>query len=128
MTNADEKVWECGPHANAWNGHDARCRQVPREDAPSPEKDVACVHPDFDAQVIVTRLEDSGLFSADVKVWCRVCALPFGFPESIPVGLDLHGIARSLSGQELRIAIAPTTLPDDWSDRPLASGSDGGVS
>lgn len=21
--------WECGPHANAWNGHDARCRRVP---------------------------------------------------------------------------------------------------
>ncbi|NUS54721.1 MAG: hypothetical protein HOV66_07645 [Streptomycetaceae bacterium] len=22
------EVWECGPHANAWNGHDARCRRV----------------------------------------------------------------------------------------------------
>lgn len=22
-------VWECGPHANAWGGHDARCRRVP---------------------------------------------------------------------------------------------------
>lgn len=36
-----EKVWECGPHANAWNGHDARCRQVPREDAPSPESEAS---------------------------------------------------------------------------------------
>lgn len=22
------EVWECGPHANAWNGHDARCRRI----------------------------------------------------------------------------------------------------
>jgi hypothetical protein len=22
------QMWECGPHANAWNGHDARCRRV----------------------------------------------------------------------------------------------------
>lgn len=22
------EVWECGPHTNAWNGHDARCRRV----------------------------------------------------------------------------------------------------
>lgn len=25
----DGLVWECGPHANAWGGHDARCRRVP---------------------------------------------------------------------------------------------------
>lgn len=25
--------WECGPHSNAWNGHDARCRKVPAESA-----------------------------------------------------------------------------------------------
>jgi hypothetical protein len=87
-----------------------------------------CAHPDFDAQVIVTRLEDSGLFSADVKVWCAACALPFEFPESIPIGLDLRGIARSLSGQELRVAIAPASWPDDWSDRgiPLGQSPSGG--
>lgn len=31
MTPASEKpteVWECGPHTNVWNGHDARCRRV----------------------------------------------------------------------------------------------------
>lgn len=27
------EAWECGPHTNAWNGHDARCRHVP---APTP--------------------------------------------------------------------------------------------
>lgn len=25
-------TWDCGPHANAWSGHDARCRQVPEPD------------------------------------------------------------------------------------------------
>jgi hypothetical protein len=83
----------------------------------------SCAHPDFDAQVIVTRLEDSGLFTADVKVWCRSCSKPFEFPESIPVGIDLHGVARSLSGQELRTAIAPATWPDDWADRPVEGGA-----
>lgn len=82
----------------------------------------ACVHPDFEALVNVTRMEDSGLFSADIKVWCAACALPFEWPESIPMGLDLHGIARSLSGQELRVAIRPATWPDDWSDSALRPG------
>lgn len=81
-----------------------------------------CEHPDFEAQVIVNRLEDSGLFSADIKVWCSACSLPFEWPESIPMGLDLSGVARSLSGQELRIAIRPATQPDDWSDRPITPG------
>jgi hypothetical protein len=34
VSEADETValvWECGPHTNAWKGHDARCRQVPRD-------------------------------------------------------------------------------------------------
>lgn len=29
LSTQPEEGWECGPHANAWNGHDARCRQVP---------------------------------------------------------------------------------------------------
>lgn len=33
-TQATEQ-WECGPHANAWDGHDARCRRVPA-DLPGP--------------------------------------------------------------------------------------------
>lgn len=78
-----------------------------------------CQHVNFDAQNIVNRLEESGLFNMDVKVWCRDCSLPFEFPETISIGLDLHGVSRSLSGQELRIAIAPATWPDDWSDRDI---------
>jgi hypothetical protein len=78
-----------------------------------------CSHPGFDCQCIVTRLEDSGLFSMDVKVWCAECALPFEFPSTIPVGLNLHGVARSLSAQELRVAISPAANPDDWSDQRI---------
>lgn len=28
--------WECGPHANAWGGHDARCRRVPANEKDRP--------------------------------------------------------------------------------------------
>lgn len=80
---------------------------------------MTCEHMEFDAQVVVNRLEDTGLFALDLKVWCKDCALPMEFPQQLPIGIDLHGVARSLSGQELRIAIVPTTRPDDWSDRPV---------
>jgi len=78
-----------------------------------------CEHPDFEAQVIVIRLEDSGRFNADLKIWCAACSLPFEFPESTAIGIDLGGIARSVSGQELRVALRPATQPDDWADRDL---------
>lgn len=31
MTENDQndERWECGPHTNAWGGHDARCRRIP---------------------------------------------------------------------------------------------------
>lgn len=29
MPIATNERWECGPHTNAWGGHDARCRKVP---------------------------------------------------------------------------------------------------
>lgn len=78
-----------------------------------------CKHENFEAQIIVNRLEDTGLFNADMKVWCRDCSKPFEFAKTIPIGLDLYGVARSVSGQELRVAINPATMPDDWADRKL---------
>ncbi|WP_243061178.1 hypothetical protein [Nocardioides sp. SR21] len=33
------EAWECGPHTNAWNGHDARCRRIttpPGQPSPVP--------------------------------------------------------------------------------------------
>lgn len=27
----DGMVWECGPHANVWHGHDARCRRIRKD-------------------------------------------------------------------------------------------------
>ena len=78
-----------------------------------------CEHPDFEANVVVNRLEDTKRFQLDLKVWCRECSLPFEFPEDLPIGIDLMGTARSVSGQELRIAIHPARNPDDWSDRSL---------
>lgn len=81
--------------------------------------DPICPHKNFESQAIINRLEDTGLFAMDLKTWCADCALPFEFPETIQIGLDLHGIARSVDGQELRVAIKPATRPDVWSDNIL---------
>ena len=35
--------WECGPHTNAWNGHDARCRRVPSESSTDTARAAASV-------------------------------------------------------------------------------------
>lgn len=58
------------------------------------------------AEVGVAYLEDTGRFSADVRIKCAECGLPFQF-IGLPLGLNLNGAAMSVDGQEARIAIAP---------------------
>lgn len=65
-----------------------------------------CEHKNFDAEVDVTRLEDSGRFQADVRIRCRDCGKPFRF-IGLPAGLDLNGAATSVDATEGRFAIAP---------------------
>lgn len=65
-----------------------------------------CVHPDFEAEVTVSRLVDSGRFAADVRIHCKVCRLPFQF-KGLLVGLDLEGACVSVDGLEARLAIVP---------------------
>ena len=69
------------------------------------------------ATVSVIYLEDSGRFTADVRIECE-CGRPFQF-LGLPIGLDLNGGAFiSADGQECRIAIAPVgTVP-----QPLDAG------
>jgi len=66
----------------------------------------ACQHADFIANVAVNRLEDSGRFSADVRIQCKDCGIPFRF-IGLPAGLDLNGAATSADATEARLAIAP---------------------
>jgi hypothetical protein len=72
---------------------------------------VTCEHHNFTADVTVNRLpaKEGGpveRYSADVRVKCLDCGLPFRF-IGLPAGVDLNGAAVSIDGTEARLAIAP---------------------
>lgn len=67
---------------------------------------MSCKHMNFDAQVGVARLEDSGRFSAEIRVHCVDCGKPFQFLGLEP-GCNLDGANVSMDGLEARIAICP---------------------
>ena len=69
-------------------------------------KNKMCEHKDFEANVVVNRLEDSGRFMADVTIRCKDCGTPFQF-VGLPVGLNLDGATVSLDATEARLAIVP---------------------
>jgi hypothetical protein len=60
----------------------------------------------FDAQVRVARLEDSGRFVAEVRIHCVDCKTLFQF-AGLPPGVNLDGATVSLDGLEANIAIHP---------------------
>lgn len=65
-----------------------------------------CKHQDFRANVTVNRLEDSGLFNADIRIDCANCGEPFKF-VGLPAGVNLRGAMVSPDIVEARLAIAP---------------------
>lgn len=67
---------------------------------------MACAHLEFRAEIKVNRLEDTGAFFADIRIWCIECGLPFEFP-GLPAGLRHDGATVSLDAQELRLPIKP---------------------
>ena len=69
-----------------------------------PSDDQRCPHMNLSAAVDVARLEDR--FSADVRIQCIDCGVPFRF-IGLPAGVDLNGAATSVDGTEARLAIAP---------------------
>lgn len=69
-------------------------------------EDAACSHLNFSASVDVSRLEDVGRFTADVRIRCDDCGCPMRF-IGLPAGVDLNGAAVSVDGTEARLAIAP---------------------
>lgn len=75
---------------------------------------VKCAHMNFNANVVVNRLEDIGRFSADVTINCTECGMPFRFC-GLPMGLNLNGAAVSVDGLEARLSI----LPEDRIPSPL---------
>lgn len=80
------------------------------------KKSGKCEHMNFEADVTVNRLEDTGRFNADVRIVCAECRIPFRF-IGLQAGVDLNGAAVSVDGTEARLAIAPkgevVSLVDD---------------
>lgn len=71
---------------------------------------MSCDHPDFAAQVDVSRLTDVGAFTADVRIQCSACGEAFVFlgPE---LGLHPAMPTVSVDRTELRAPIAPQSDP-----------------
>jgi hypothetical protein len=77
---------------------------------------MACAHRGFNSRVVVSRLEDSGRFMADVRITCNECGAAMKF-VGLTVGLNLDGAAVSFDGTEARLAVVP-----DGEARPRVSG------
>lgn len=70
-----------------------------------------CKHMEFDANVVVARLEDTGKFIAQFRINCRECGVPMQF-RGLTAGIHLDGACVSVDGLEARIAIVPQgTVP-----------------
>lgn len=67
---------------------------------------MTCKHLNFNAQVRVARLEDSGRFNVEIVIACKDCGLPFEF-QGLQPGLNLNGATVSIDGLEARLAIIP---------------------
>ena len=74
-------------------------------------KTVKCLHPDFKAEVRVGRLSENeggpiNGFTADVKITCTQCQLPFRF-IGLAAGNHYAEPRVSIDGTELRAPIEP---------------------
>lgn len=76
-----------------------------------------CCHEEFQAEVDVHRLTDSGTFRADVRVHCKRCGEPFRFLGAPPGIMQPHPCVNA-DGTELSVGIEPegqkrfyTTIP-----------------
>lgn len=65
-----------------------------------------CPHDDIVATLHINKFEDTGGYMAEFRIQCRNCGHPFQF-LGLEAGVNLHGAAVDLDGQELRIAISP---------------------
>lgn len=73
--------------------------------------DQPCQHADeFGVTVTVTRMEDTGRFTADIKVRCASCGEPFRF-LGVPPGIRWDRPTCSIDGLELHVPIEPEGEP-----------------
>lgn len=91
-------------------GYEEWCQRRDKE-----EKQAACPHESFMANVAVGRLQagEGGpvtRFSADVRIECVDCGVQMKF-VGLPMGVDLNGAAVSIDGKEARLACFPENRP-----------------
>lgn len=65
-----------------------------------------CEHTDFEADVAVNRITDKGAFTADIRINCRDCGMPFEF-VGVPFGSTPSEPRASVDRQELRVPLVP---------------------
>jgi len=82
---------------------------------------VNCKHECFMANVEVNRHEDTGRFTANVRIQCDQCGKPMRF-IGLPMGVDMNGAAVSVDGTEGRFAIHPKgeAVPGLSDDQPAS--------
>lgn len=81
------------------------------------DPDLACVHPDFAAEVDVNRLTDTDggpvvAFTADVRVSCAACGERFRW-VGVPAGASGSRPTCSVDEFELRAPIRPASSDPD---------------
>lgn len=75
------------------------------------EETPPCVHDgEFGVTVAIARMEDTGRFSADIRVQCARCGEPFRFLGVSP-GVSWRRPMVSADGLELRAPIEPQGEP-----------------
>ena len=74
-----------------------------------------CEHKEFEAEVTVNRIEDTGQFAADVHIKCIKCKKPFRF-LGLPGGVSMSYPTISIDATEARLPIAPGSLFEDWAN------------
>lgn len=65
-----------------------------------------CKHLNFDADVRIARMEDTGRFVAEIRIKCLDCGVPMQFMGLEP-GFNFDGATVSLDGLEANIGIHP---------------------
>lgn len=82
------------------------------------DPDKACLHPDFESEVVVIRLAPNEEqppegYYAEVKIRCIECSEPFRF-TGVPAGLSPSRPTCSIDETELRIPVRPASADSDF--------------
>lgn len=71
----------------------------------TPEQ-IACPHENFAVHADIQRLIDVGVFSAEIRIRCQVCQLPFSF-KGFEMGWSPDKPMVNPDGTELRAPLEP---------------------